>query len=273
MRKNLPSNEYISSRHIFGISRTDSSHISVVTSRVSMSKPNTSVVEDPRPVPNSNRPWVRWSNRATVSATRAGWFTLAVMLKIAEPTWMRSVRPATWERNTSGPGMWLYSVRKWCSGHQTYLKPARSAATAMSTLRMMRLCSPIGSWSVSYLGTNSWAKTPNSTGSGSFVGSRPSRHGRGRSAKIETCSNSGRIAPGGQVAGRSGRVVGQLAPPRAALDHLLDHDADAGCVVLLLDDVGLQRVPLPGDDDVLVVPGRHRDALAGLDDLGHVLGL
>src|SRR5262245_19429237 len=261
MRKNLPSNEYISSRHIFGISRTDSSHISVVTSRVSMSKPNTSVVEDPRPVPNSNRPWVRWSNRATVSATRAGWFTLAVMLKIAEPTWMRSVRPATWERNTSGPGMWLYSVRKWCSGHQTYLKPARSAATEMSTLRMMRLCSPIGSLSVSYLGTNSWAKTPNSTGSGSFVGSRPpAANGGSDPAKIETCSNSDRGRPRGQVprglrslARRgpgSALVGGELAPAGTPLDNLLHHDSDTGCVVLLLHHVGLERVPLTGDDDV-----------------------
>ena len=32
------------------------------------------------------------------SATRAGWFTAAVMLTIAVPTWMRLVRAATQER-------------------------------------------------------------------------------------------------------------------------------------------------------------------------------
>ena len=38
------------------------------------------------------------------SATRAGWFTLAVMLVIAVPTWMRLVRAATQLRKTSGAG-------------------------------------------------------------------------------------------------------------------------------------------------------------------------
>ncbi len=38
------------------------------------------------------------------SATRAGWFTAAVMLTIAWPTWIRFVRAATQERKTSGAG-------------------------------------------------------------------------------------------------------------------------------------------------------------------------
>ena len=63
-----------------------------------MSKPNTSVVDEPRPVPNSNRRLVMWSSSATVSATRAGWFTLGVMLKIADPTCTRSVCAATADR-------------------------------------------------------------------------------------------------------------------------------------------------------------------------------
>src|SRR5262245_2020208 len=58
--------------------------------------------------------------------------------------------------------MWLYSSRKWCWGHQTYLKALRSAALAISMLRKIRLCSARGSWSRSKRGTNSWAKTPNS---------------------------------------------------------------------------------------------------------------
>ena len=45
-------------------------------------------------MPNSMRPSLRWSIIATRSATRAGWFTGGVMLKIPEPRWMRSVTPA-----------------------------------------------------------------------------------------------------------------------------------------------------------------------------------
>ena len=60
-----------------------------------MPKPWYSVLDDPRPVPNSNRPLLRWSSIDTRSATRAGWFTGGVRLKIPEPRWIRSVRPAT----------------------------------------------------------------------------------------------------------------------------------------------------------------------------------
>ena len=59
-----------------------------------MPKPLVSVVEEPRPTPNSNRPPDRWSRTATFSATRAGWLTGGVMLKMPEPTWMRSVAAA-----------------------------------------------------------------------------------------------------------------------------------------------------------------------------------
>src|SRR5207302_5354991 len=127
-----------------------------------MPKPNTSVVELPRPVPNSKRPSERWSSMATRSATRAGWFTGGVVLKIAEPTWMRDVLAATKERNTSGAGMCEYSVRKWCSGHHTYLMPWRSHSTAKSRFSMRRRCSASGSTSDSDAGTKAWAKYPNS---------------------------------------------------------------------------------------------------------------
>ena len=40
------------------------------------------------------------------SATRTGWFTGAVMLTIAWPTWIRLVRAATQLRYTSGAGWW-----------------------------------------------------------------------------------------------------------------------------------------------------------------------
>src|SRR5436190_9223126 len=101
MEKKRPSwGPYIPSRHILGNSTIVSSHMSLVTSRDSMPKPKTSVVDDPRPVPNSKRPSERWSSIVTRSTTRAGWLTLGVVLVMAVPTWMRSVRAATNERNT-----------------------------------------------------------------------------------------------------------------------------------------------------------------------------
>ena len=72
-----------------------SSYMALVRSGSSMPKPACSVVDEPRPVPNSKRPSLRWSSMATRSATRAGWFTGGVMLKMPEPTWMRSVSAAT----------------------------------------------------------------------------------------------------------------------------------------------------------------------------------
>ena len=135
-----------------------SSHISVVTSRVGMPKPNTSVVDEPRPVPNSKRPSERWSSMATRSAMRAGWLTGGVVLKMAEPTWILEVRAATKERNTSGAGMCEYSVRKWCSGHHTYLTPCFSHSMAKSRFSMSRLCSASGSRSSMKAGTKAWAK-------------------------------------------------------------------------------------------------------------------
>ena len=57
-----------------------------------MPKPRCSVVDEPRPMPNSKRPSDRWSSIATRSATRAGWFTGGVTLKIPQPRWMCSVR-------------------------------------------------------------------------------------------------------------------------------------------------------------------------------------
>jgi len=85
-------------------------------------------------------------------------------LRFGRDGWL-TVIPEQCPRNASGPGMWLYSSRKWCCGHHTYLKALRSAAWAISTLRMMRLCSASGSTARSACGTNSWAKTPNSISS------------------------------------------------------------------------------------------------------------
>jgi hypothetical protein len=63
-------------------------------STLGMSKPSTSVLDEPRPVPNSNRLLVRWSSNATFSATLWGLLTGGVMLKIADPRCTRSVCPA-----------------------------------------------------------------------------------------------------------------------------------------------------------------------------------
>ncbi len=163
--KKRPSNPgYSPSSHILGISAIASSYMSLVISSDSMSKPKTSVDEEPRPVPNSKRPSKRWSIRATFSARRAGWLTFGLTLRMAAPTWIWSVCAATKLPKTSGPGMWLYWSRKWCSGIQTYLNPARSATTDISTFFMIRLCSACGSASRSLSGTNNCAKIPNSIG-------------------------------------------------------------------------------------------------------------
>ena len=78
-----------------------SATISRVISGSSMPKPRCSVVDEPRPVPNSNRPSLRWSSMATRSAMRAGWLAGGVMLKMPEPMWMLVVLAAQKERNDS----------------------------------------------------------------------------------------------------------------------------------------------------------------------------
>ena len=78
---------------------------------------------------------------ATRSAMRAGWFTGGVMLKMPEPMWMLDVRAATKARNDSESDRCEYSVKKWCSEAQVYLKPDRSAVSMKATSSMMRSCS------------------------------------------------------------------------------------------------------------------------------------
>src|SRR5262245_10600203 len=76
---------------------------------------------------------------------------------------MRLVRAAMYGSMISDAERWEYSSRKWCSTDQTYLKPARSHATASSSSRMRRWCSaPAGSRSTSWRGTCAWTKSPNS---------------------------------------------------------------------------------------------------------------
>src|SRR5262245_15122824 len=104
LRKYVPSNAYGSPRHMRGICSSDSRHMGLVSAADGMSKPAHSADDEPRPVPNSTRPSDRWSMVAMRSATRAGWFTAAVMFVIAVPMWMRFVRAATHERYTSGAG-------------------------------------------------------------------------------------------------------------------------------------------------------------------------
>lgn len=45
-------------------------------------------------MPSSKRPSLKMSSTAARSATRAGWLTGGVTLKMPEPTWMRSVAAA-----------------------------------------------------------------------------------------------------------------------------------------------------------------------------------
>ena len=94
MENALPSWLYSWSAHIFTNSGMTSSHTALVESVLGMPKPVTSLLPAPRPVPNSKRPSLRWSSMATRSATRAGWFTSGLRLKMPEPRWMRLVRAA-----------------------------------------------------------------------------------------------------------------------------------------------------------------------------------
>src|SRR2546422_5046645 len=145
------------------ISRSASSNMARVVSPSGMPKPLNSVEDEPRPVPNSKRPSLRWSSMATRSATRAGWLTGGVRFQIAEPTWMRLVRAAMKGSTTSEAERCEYSSRKWCSTDHTYLKAWRSAASASSISRSRRVCSArAGSASTSWRGTCPWTKRPNS---------------------------------------------------------------------------------------------------------------
>ena len=136
-----PSWEYGASVSIRTTSGSASSNRSRVSSGPGMPKPRYSVLDEPRPVPSSKRPRLRWSSIATRSATRAGWFTGGVRLKIPEPMWICSVRAAAKPMRTSLAETCEYSSRKWCSVNHEYLKPLRSPATATSTSSCMRRCS------------------------------------------------------------------------------------------------------------------------------------
>ena len=85
---------YSSARHILRNSPTTSSNMSRVRSGSVMPNPFCSVVDEPRPMPNSKRPSERWSSSATRSAIRAGWFTGGVTLKMPDPRWIVDVAAA-----------------------------------------------------------------------------------------------------------------------------------------------------------------------------------
>src|SRR4029453_2278530 len=106
--------------HFFLTPPVASSYIPFVGSGSLMPNPACSVVDEPRPVPNSKRPSERWSNIATRSATRAGGFTGGVMLMIPDPMCICFVRAATNGMIVSFAEMCEYSQRKWCSVHHEY---------------------------------------------------------------------------------------------------------------------------------------------------------
>src|SRR3954447_2056406 len=163
IEKNLPSKgPYSSGPIIFTISGSASSNMSRVVSIESMPNPNTSVDDDPRPVPNSNRPGASWSSIATFSATRPGWQTGGVMLMMPEPMWMLSVMASAYAIHASLAERCEYSSRKWCSVTQTYLNPERSAACTTSSSARNTSCS----LSPAARRCSGWympTKTPNST--------------------------------------------------------------------------------------------------------------
>jgi hypothetical protein len=114
-----------------------------------MPKPRNSVDDEPRPVPNSKRPSLRWSSIATRSATRAGWFTGGVRFQIAEPTWMRRVRAAIHGSTISDAERCEYSSRS-VLDRPDVLEPAPVARLRERDLAQEpRVLAPSGSASTS----------------------------------------------------------------------------------------------------------------------------
>src|SRR5262245_27222892 len=109
-----------------GSSQITSSHSALVDAVPGMLNVATLCEPAPRPVPNSNRPSLRWSSIATRSALRTGWFTRGDRLKMPELKWMYEVRAAQYAMNTSLAEVWLYSVSAWCSDTHTYFQLLRS---------------------------------------------------------------------------------------------------------------------------------------------------
>ena len=138
------------------ISRIASSYMSRVISGSVMPKPPISVVDEPRPVPNSKRPFETRSIIATRSATRAGWFTGGVTLMIPDATWMFCVRASTHAISVSLAEMCEYSCRKWCSVNQAYFQLCLSPTSQSSTSLMSRSCSAFGFFAARSL----WTKPP-----------------------------------------------------------------------------------------------------------------
>ena len=104
--------------HIFGITRTNSSHVLRVSSALARKPPSSVQVAD-RPVPSSTRPPERMSSTAARSATRIGLWYCGTHATIPWPTRMRDVCIAQAVRNMSGAEQCEYSSRKWCSTAHT----------------------------------------------------------------------------------------------------------------------------------------------------------
>ena len=97
------------------------------------SNPPSSVQVDDRAVPNSSRPFDRWSRKAARSATRMGWLILGTQTMAPWHKRIFSVCMAAAAKNNSGAEECEYSSRKWCSTTQTWSKPSSSASLACSS--------------------------------------------------------------------------------------------------------------------------------------------
>ena len=144
------------------ISRIASSNMARVSSGSVMPKPPISVLDEPRPVPNSKRPFETRSIIATRSATRAGWFTGGVMLMMPDATWMFCVRANTHAMRVSLAEMCEYSLRKWCSVNHAYFQLWRSPTSHSATSLMSRSCSAFGFLAATSLCTKPPWNRPNS---------------------------------------------------------------------------------------------------------------
>ena len=130
--KRAPSQPKSSLVHIWGITRTNSSHVFLVSSGSAQNPPSSVHVLD-RAVPSSKRPLEMMSSAAARSATRIGLFISGTHTTAPWPTRMRWVCAATAVRKTSGAGQCEYSSKKWCSTAQTWSNPSSSATRHCSS--------------------------------------------------------------------------------------------------------------------------------------------
>src|SRR6266542_6948269 len=142
-------------------------------------------------MPNSSRPFERWSTVATSSANRSGWLSGSTWT--AMPILIRRVQAASAAATTSGDDSTERSFWKWISASQTASRPSASAAF---------ICARDSSKAVAWLipaGASNSVNRPNSI--------PPSRGERHLSYTRPNLQRLARAAPGRCDVGYSGETM------------------------------------------------------------------